>query len=67
MKEIAEEHFGSFLKYQRGINAFRNVIAEQRTWVSNVVVYWGKTGTGKTRTVHEFCEPDKLYIHPGGN
>lgn len=65
LQDIANDHFGPFLKYQRGIIAYRNAMATKRTWKPHVVVYWGKTGTGKTRTVHEFC--DNLYIHPGGS
>lgn len=65
MSVIAQEHFGSFLRYQRGINAFRNVIATKRMWEMQVSVFWGKTGTGKTRKVYELC-PENLYSHPGG-
>jgi hypothetical protein len=28
-------------------------------------VFWGKTGTGKTRRVWEFVKDDELWIHPG--
>lgn len=68
LSEIAQNHFGSFIRYQRGINAFRNILAEQRTWQMEVHVFWGKTGTGKTRRVYAECESssDTIFSHPGG-
>lgn len=49
LKEVAGEHFGSFLRYERSIRSYRNLQRPGRTWKSNVVVYWGGTGSGKTR------------------
>lgn len=67
LREIAEDHFGSFIRYQRGISAFRNVVSPSRDWVCNVVVYWGRTGTGKTRSVIDnLPSPEDIYIHSGG-
>lgn len=67
LRNIAEEHFGSFLRYQRGILAFRNVVSDQRMWEVDVQVLWGPTGTGKTRRVYETVENlSNLYSHDGG-
>lgn len=67
LRSIADEHFGCFIKYQRGINAARTIYSSKRTWITNVHVYWGKTGLGKTRKVYEEVgDVDLLYIHPGG-
>lgn len=66
LREIAQEHFGAFIRYQRGINAFRSVMATQRMWPMEVFVLWGKTGTGKTRKVYETVGEEPLYSHPGG-
>lgn len=67
MSEIADEHFGQFLKYQRGINAYRLVTATRRDWAMSVVVYHGKTGAGKTRAVYDnLPAAEELYVHPGG-
>lgn len=64
--DIAQDHFGAFIRYQRGINAFRSVIADKRMWEMEVTVFWGKTGTGKTRRVFEEVGTKPLYCHPGG-
>lgn len=67
LKEIALDHFSSFVKYQRGITAARYVLAEKRDWICSVVVYWGRTGAGKTRSVYDnLHDPADLYVHPGG-
>lgn len=39
-------------------------MAVKRDWVTEVLVFWGRTGAGKTRLVHELATD--LYIHPGG-
>lgn len=67
LAEIADENFKEFIKYQRGINAYRLVHSVQRDWICSVVVYWGRTGAGKTRAVHDnLPAQDALYTHPGG-
>lgn len=67
MAEIADENFNCFIKYQRGIAAYRLVHSVQRTWQCSVVVYWGRTGAGKTRAVYDnLPSPESLYVHPGG-
>lgn len=64
--DIAQNHFAAFIRYQRGINAFRSVMASKRMWEMEVFVLWGKTGTGKTRRVFEEVGDRPLYCHPGG-
>jgi len=66
LEEIAQNHFGAFIRYQRGINAFRTIFAPKRDWQVEVHVFWGKTGTGKTRRVYQESEGKSLYSHPGG-
>jgi len=67
MREITDDHFSSVLRYSRGINVARNVYARQRDWKCSVIVYWGSTGTGKTRAVYDnLSSRDDVYVHPGG-
>lgn len=65
LRHIAENHFGSFLRYQRGILAFRNVVAPQRMWPTDVQVLWGNTGVGKTRRVFQEVALENMYVHQG--
>lgn len=67
MRAVADEHFSPFLKYQRGINAYRLLKAPMRNWQPSVIVYWGRTGAGKTRAVMDnLVSPEDCYVHPGG-
>lgn len=52
-KDIATKHFSNFIRYHRGIDAFISCVSEPRDFETLVIVYWGSTGTGKTRSVHE--------------
>lgn len=54
--DFADKHFSTYIRYQRGIRSYFNEIvhAEPRNFKSNVTVYWGPTGLGKTRkALHE--------------
>jgi len=64
LKEISNDHFGAFIKFQRGITAYNYVNDTPRNWESEVYVYWGATGTGKTRKVHE--ENPNVWVHTDG-
>lgn len=67
LRVVADEHFRDFLKYSRAIHAYKNLVATPRTWQMSVIVYWGRTGAGKTRAVWENRpSDDDIYIHPGG-
>lgn len=52
-KAIADKHFSNFIRYHRGINEYARLHSEPRDFASLVIVYWGPTGTGKTRAVHD--------------
>lgn len=68
LRYIADEHFSSFIRYQRGILAARSIYSSPRNWIVSVIVYHGKTGLGKTRSVMDnLPSQDSVYIHPGGH
>lgn len=52
-REIALAHTSTFIRYHKGLEKFKQAIAEQRTSPPTVIWLWGKTGTGKTRTATE--------------
>ena len=49
--DIAEKYFAKWVVYRRSFQAYATLKATHRTWETRVHVYWGKTGTGKTRFV----------------
>lgn len=50
-KHIAENFFSKWVVYRRSFQAYATLISPKRNWQTITHVYWGKTGTGKTR----FC------------
>jgi len=49
---VADECFSVFLRYPKGLQQYASFKSVKRNWVTEVYVYYGKTGTGKTRAVH---------------
>lgn len=53
LTEIAESHPIQFIKYFNGISKLMAQISGERDWKTEVIVYYGETGTGKTRKAFE--------------
>lgn len=56
---IGDDHFSSWLKYERGIRSYRNLKTKDREYKDGekpkIVIYWGPSGTGKSsRVLKEF-------------
>lgn len=66
LTQIANEHFSSFLRYNRGILLWKNLNRPHERTVPEVVVRWGVAGTGKTRSVWEAHPPEDVYVYGGG-
>lgn len=63
--EIRDEFFGVYAKYPRAIDNYIADLQPPRNWETEVIVFWGKTGKGKTRAVFEFIDHSQIYVHPG--
>lgn len=50
---LSNHHFGSFLRYQRGISAWRQCNLKHRNFLTVLEVIIGSPGVGKTRFIHE--------------
>jgi hypothetical protein len=61
MAAIAHEHFGDFVRYHKGFDAYARLLKRERR-PPTVYCLWGVAGTGKTRVVFQ-REPD-LFICP---
>lgn len=62
MREVAQEHFGAFVRHYRGFNTYRLLTQEQRTWQTTVRVYWGPPGTGKSRRALHEAGPHAYWL-----
>ncbi|AXH73056.1 MAG: putative viral replication protein [Circoviridae sp.] len=66
LREIAEQAPSAFIRYGSGISKLQFYHRpDRRTATPDIHTFWGPTGTGKTRRVHEFLDKDELYIHSG--
>lgn len=64
IRDCFEEHFGVTLRYYRGLTTYIGLRSTPRTWPMDIQVYWGATGTGKTKKAWE--QAPAAYVHPGG-
>lgn len=62
---IRDEFPLMYLRYSKCIEKWISDLQPSRDWIVDVVVHWGKTGTGKTRSVFEFTNRQCIYVHPG--
>jgi len=63
--EVAQNYFGSFIRYNKGFQAYRRLLVpQQRTWKTEVFYFYGPPGTGKTREVYEREGYEKVYSKP---
>lgn len=63
IESISDEHFSAFIKYRRSIEAYIGLHSDKRNWITEVIVLWGATGTGKTRRVYE--DNENVWSYPG--
>lgn len=67
LTEIAESHPVEVIKYHRGIETLISTTMTNRSAEvpPTVIWIWGKTGVGKTRSVHENHDAKDIYIKDG--
>ncbi len=56
MKKIADDHFGSYIRYHRGLQSYKKMVEQERTKKFrklDVELVCGPTGTNKTRNAVE--------------
>lgn len=53
LSEIACEFPVQFVKFHKGLQALANYHIPERNWETHVEVFYGATGTGKSRRAHE--------------
>lgn len=66
LREIGSEHFGTFIKYPRGIILYKNLVTPARNFKSEVTVLYGPTNVGKTKCC-SINFPDAYWVFPQVN
>lgn len=67
-KEIADSHFGTWCRAFRALNRYAVLTRGQRHFQTNVLVYWGPPGSGKSSHAHELAGDDAYWLpRPAAN
>lgn len=56
VREVAISNPVQYIKYHRGIEKLRSLYIQPRNWETEVIILYGKTGTGKSRMAREMCQ-----------
>ncbi len=67
LRTVAEDYFGSYVRYSTGIARARMLLAPRRRDPPRVDVFWGPTGTGKTRRAMAESVDPYVVTPPTGN
>lgn len=63
--DIADEYFGLWLRYHKAFATYRMLVSQPRDFKTEVRVYWGKAGVGKSRRASYEAGP-RAYRKPRG-
>jgi len=63
---ISQEHHETWIRHYRAYREYRKLVAKPRDWKTKVHVYWGASGTGKTRRAVQEAGKDAYRKPPGG-
>jgi len=63
LKTVAANCSEQFIKYHRGIEALIKIVDDRkRSWMTNLHIYWGVSGSGKSHTAHVEAGRDAFYL-----
>lgn len=68
-EDLWKLHFNLMVKYHKAVDQYMNLQRLRHREMPKVYIYWGKTGTGKTRSAFEMAEreyEDSFWVSPGG-
>lgn len=63
--DIADNYFGAFVKYEKSLRSYMLMKRKRQLEAPQVIIYWGNTGTGKTRKVFDENPHHQIYSWPG--
>jgi len=68
VESIADSHFSDWCRYRQSFKEYALLRQSKRNWQTTVTVYWGPSGTGKTRRAAYEAGPNAYWLNnTGGN
>lgn len=64
LDEVREKHPGTYVRFYKGLKQLKIDEIPQRDWKTEVFLFWGEPGSGKTRRAHEMA-PHAYWKMPG--
>lgn len=61
LQQIWSEHFPAMVRYNRSLLLYRQLTTPKRDFWTQTIVFYGPTGTGKTRFIYEHVPQDKCF------
>lgn len=61
IRDIAKRHFGTFVRYHRGIERYISLQSRVRSWVTKAICIFGPPGIGKTWLASQFDDTAYWY------
>lgn len=61
MQRISQEHFGSYLRYEKGFKNYKRINAQPRNHAMEIIIIIGPSRTGKTRQACEMAGEDVYH------
>jgi len=56
IQEIAFDHFGSWVRYNKSFDKYAHMLSQPRDFKTRVVILYGESGVGKTRIASKYAE-----------
>lgn len=63
MIDIADNHFESFIRFNRGFSLYKSLKTKKRDFKTHVTVFYGLTGTGKSRRAFEMAQAAESFYY----
>ncbi len=63
--EIAEEHFGSWVRYHKSFNSYKRIKSTVRNWKTHVIVLICSPGNGKSRWIRHHAGSSAYWAFNG--
>jgi len=64
MHAVALAHPSAYIRYHKGLQSFRTITTVARNWLTDLIIYWGKPGTGKSWHCRDLW-PDAFWLKKG--